>query len=554
LISVRLRELAEETAEGERAEGGFRDFLRSDFWFQRWRIYELWIFVRVLRTLQRLGGKNTLLRIVNGVWNLKYGRDPDPVASCEIGGRRLDIYYQLYRTREGNSPSDDKTADMPDIAIFERAMGRAIDGDSAPELLGQAVAVIDPKHGLSYKRSKVDEVLMRYWRQFQPGLTAVINYYPMRSYPFNLSVLRDKRLVLASDVAPGSVSSRRLELSLEDTLLSRGLTSLEPAAKPLRITPERRRPDAGVLLYIASEIEVDEPEGPWILSERGGAVPVPGLRSLFGGVKEIDATHDGGACVLRTDNQWVWLVAKHDPRSFVKPADPVSVIGWNHAGTYYGIAAKNDLWVWKRDDGGLTAIPRPGAASQDSSRVIGWESTGEAVILEAREHPTSPLGLLRLDLTGRQTFLSQMEIALFRAYLRNGEVPATGEGAQVSSKTEAPLSVSPGGQYRVFKGPVSKRAKRGVKLLQVERTNDPGTNLPLIRFQGRAAYPIKWSLDQSRFAFLVERENEGGWPRSVNTLLYARPGDRYAEAVSLPGQDPDHFAWLGGALMESLQH
>jgi hypothetical protein len=570
IASIRLRELAEEAAEVERAEGGFRDFLKSDFWFQRWRIYELWVLCRVFRTLQRVGGKVTFRRVINGIWHLKYGRDTEPIATCEIGGRHLDIYYQLYRTDEDASAlPDEKTADMPDIAVFERTSEDTTGGDSESASLGRAVAVIDPKHGLSFNYKKVDEVLTRYAHQFQADLTAVVNYYPMRSYPFNLSMLRDKRLILASGVAPGSVFSRRLELSLEDTLLSRNLVSLKPIAEEPKIKPERRRAEAGVLLYLAKHaIEVDEPAGLWILSERGGVVPVSGLGKFSGQeIEGIDATRDGAAWVLQTSKQWVWLADKRKPRVFEKSNELLLSIGWNPTGKHFAAASGNGLRVWKRDGSEFALIPYPRGINQFRP-AVGWEATGDAVILEVSEDYSSPLSLIRLDLSGHQTLLYKgagkssshidltviplgpQEGTLFHS-VNLGKMLVIHTGAQQWNESESPLSVSPSGNYRVFDGPRSNRREDNVHLLRLEKCNDQATQLPLVRFRGWIGNSIKWSLDESRMAFLVSRE-EAGHRRRINTLMYVRPGDRYAEAVSLPGQNPESFAWLERSLLETF--
>ena len=105
----------------------------------------------------------------------------------------------------------------------------------------------------------------------------------------------------------------------------------------------------------------------------------------------------------------------------------------------------------------------------------------------------------------------------------------------------------------MFKGPKSRRSEDNVYLLRLEKCNDQATQLPLVRYRGWIGNSIKWSFDESRFAFLVSRE-DARYRESINTLMYARPGDRYAEAVSLPGQDPESFAWLERSLLESFLH
>ena len=488
-----------------------------------------------------------------------------PIATCEIGGRRLDLYYQLYRKdRDATGLPDEKVADMPDITVFERIHESQADTASESASLGRAIAVIDPKHGLSFNYGKVDDVLARYAQQFQADLTAVVNYYPMRSYPFNLSILRDKRLILASGVAPSSVSHRRLELSLEDTLLSRNLASLRRIAEPPKIKPERRRAEAGVLLYIATDaIEVDEPEGLWILSERGGVIPVTGALDLVGDEMEaIDASPDGGACVLQTSKEWLWLVDQRQPKVFNKPDNLQLSLGWNPAGTHFAAASGDGLHVWTRDGSPLSPIPFPVGVNQHRPEVA-WESTGDAVILRARPDYSSPSRLTRLDLFGHETLLyegfgksalhidftviplGQREGTLVNSNL--GKVLVTHTGAQQWDESDVPLSVSPSGNYRVFEGPQSKNWKEDVHLLRVEKCNTQANRLPFFRFRGWFGNSIRWSLDESRFAFLVSRK-DAAYGRRTNTLLYVRTGDRYAEAVSLPRQNPQTFTWVTRSL------
>jgi hypothetical protein len=562
LVSIRLRELAEETGEAVRAEGGFRDFLKSDFWFQRWRIYELWVLCRVLRTLQRVGGTISFRRVINGVWHLKYGRDYEPIATCEIGGRHLDLYYQLYRTDRGATGlPDKKVADMPDIALFERASASNAYTDTEPPSLGRTIAVIDPKHGLSFSYKRVDEVLTRYAQQFRADLTAVVNYYPKRSYPFNLSILREQRLILASGVAPGSVSGRRLELSLEDTLLSRHLVSLKPIAEPPKVKSERRRAEAGILLYIATDdIEVDEPAGLWILSERGGVVPVPEALTLVDKkIEAIHATADGAACVLQTSGQWVWLEEKRKPRVINKPDRLWQSIGWNRDGTRFGAISSDGLRSWTRDGCELDLIHFPDGLKPSDEGV--WESTGDTVILQV----SGGTKLVRLNISGDQTLLSKgnrtshedltvISLGRKEGTLVNsglGRLLVTHRGAQRWRESEVPLSVSPSSSYRIFDGPPSQRQEEDVYLLRLETSKAQATPLPLVRFRGWVGNAIRWSLDESRFAFLVSRQ-DGEYGRRTNTLMHARLGDRYAEAASLPGQNPQVFAWVTRSLLNSF--
>jgi hypothetical protein len=93
---------------------------------------------------------------------------------------------------------------------------------------------------------KVDDVLLRYSAKFQASLTAVVNYFQMPAYPFQVNWVGSRRLILASGIAPGAVTKRRLDLHLEEALLERGFsTLLRTEVKSAGIAPERRSADRG---------------------------------------------------------------------------------------------------------------------------------------------------------------------------------------------------------------------------------------------------------------------------------------------------------------------
>ena len=90
LIGLARNEL-ERLAEGERVVDGLRDFVQTEFWFQRWRIYELWVLVRVLRLLERAGGRLRLKQVdPSGVWQLRYGRSTEPCAVAAFAGGEIE--------------------------------------------------------------------------------------------------------------------------------------------------------------------------------------------------------------------------------------------------------------------------------------------------------------------------------------------------------------------------------------------------------------------------------------------------------------------------------
>jgi hypothetical protein len=201
MVTMQVHNLAEEMADAERAERELRDFMRTDFWYHRWRIFEIWILVKILRVLQEEGGQVRLRDLSNGVWNLSYSRASRPAASATFSGGILDVFYQLFRMgTQGN--------DMPDLAVIESH--------------GKALIVVDPKHGRSYRRGKVQKTLARYGKGFEADLTAVVNYTPMPSYHFDDARRGLHRWLLASDIRPGSLTTRRFELACSDVLLGRG--------------------------------------------------------------------------------------------------------------------------------------------------------------------------------------------------------------------------------------------------------------------------------------------------------------------------------------------
>jgi hypothetical protein len=136
------------------------DFLNLQMWAQRWRVYELWVLARITVVLTGLGATiNDTRRIIDGSWQLKFTKDSAPVLGFELEGEGVDLYYQFYQGRGD-------TGDMPDLAVRLRN--------------GRFLAVIDPKHGYSYSRKDLNDVCERYADAFQPLLSCVCNYFPVR--------------------------------------------------------------------------------------------------------------------------------------------------------------------------------------------------------------------------------------------------------------------------------------------------------------------------------------------------------------------------------------
>jgi hypothetical protein len=552
LLIAQARELAEETAAAERTQGGFRDFLRTDFWFQRWRIYELWVLTRVLRVLARVGGETQLLRSEGGIWRLQYGRDASPVASAAFPNGRVDIFYQLFEgAQEG--------ADMPDIALRD--------------VTGDYVAVIDPKHGKSYRRNKVDDILRRYAMHFRAGLTAMVNYYPMPDYDFSEHRIGARRSLLASDIAPGTVRLRRLEVNLEDLLLARNFAPRETIANRQQLAPKRPAPRSGVLVYYVDKArEVDEPAGVWSSSGL-----IPALAPWLDKETQVFAPAPGGrTCVVSRAAEWTLLRERKSPQKI----DILTGIqlgsferggGWNPQGTKYAVCSDSVLKIISDSGAVVLSMPLSSDSGEDFT-ALGWTASGMSLLFEVRSQSSLtevPGKLKRLDLRESSPLLFEypVEVRSKSISLQMGEAfgignergtfvrTAAGDRLILSAderqlaaqdadgEAEEFIAASPSGRYLITKGPYSLHHREGVRLLKILSPSDE-TELPLIRFFGDIQGQIRWSPDESRLAFNVfSREDR------QHRLMVARIGDRHAVPVSEGGS---LFGWLSEALVNWL--
>ena len=116
--------------------------------------------------------------------------------------------------------------------------------------------------------------------------------------------------ILASGFAPLSVGARRLEVRLEEAVLSRvpPNASIESSSKP---QPRRSPRQPSSLVYWASEAnEVDEPAGAWMLG-RGGIlqrlVKLSALADENAKVVSFSANSSGSACLLITDKTLLFV-------------------------------------------------------------------------------------------------------------------------------------------------------------------------------------------------------------------------------------------------------
>ncbi len=534
IVSAQVRSLAEEVTEGQRVERGFSDFVRTDFWPARWRIYELWLLVRVLKVLEQAGGDVRLLGVDKTTWHLPYARASDPVAECIFDEGVVDVYYQLFR-------ESDEAADMPDIAILPRD--------------GRAIMVLDPKHGLSYNRGKVQSVLSRYARHLKADLTAIVNYFPKKSYPFDAVWKGARCWLLASDVALHSAHARRLELRLADVLLARGYAASPPLAERPAAPAKKRQPaSTSYLFYWAQEArEVDEPKGPWIVGPRGGPTPLPAFGDRIGEkLDAIDATPEGDACILRIEDQCLFLQAgRKKPRPFWEYKGYKWSAAWDRKGTNWLLNASDHIVLFARDGEQAKGVDKPGGRRDETEAA--WDASGQHVLCACGSDYRIEVHCLTQS--GDWEMVHEQETKLDRHSLwKRPKVLRTamqavrlgGEMEQVPESPRNLLAVSPSGRYQALQEPVSLRFRDGVTLLTIRDAHED-CPYPLVRFFGQLQGDIYWCADESQLAFMSRRRSEHGW--SEERMLTVRLGDRHARAASMPGQEPSCFAWLSRQLL-----
>jgi hypothetical protein len=527
LVTTQLRDLGAEMVEGERISRGFQDFLRTEFWPTRWRIYELWLLVRLLGVLKGVGGRLQLFGVDRGIWHVRYGHAEEPVARISFSAGDVDFYYQYWR-------HSDEGADMPDLVAIARG--------------GRPIAVIDPKHGRTYSRSRVQTVLTRYATQLDADLTAVINYFPMRSYPFEHVRTPMRSWLLASDVAPGTNASRRLELLFEEAVRGRGFHETEePRVSAAASQPRASRP-ADLIYWATEEREVDEPLGLWRSSADGTTQPVA---EGFGGRNnvQLEASPDGTAILILREPDAMLLRAGHTPKRIAdwKRMYSVPSIGWSSDGEYVVLPLDEEDLLFDRNGKSVDELP-------DGLRIIGWHPKEHSLYcLSGRSETSRTLTLFAPDrgviweqeLALRTNYASVIRGRVERAPADDGvliDLSMVGlyrvrGGVPESSDDEMPLSVSPSGRYVVEKGPWSRHDRT---LLRI--TDRKGDDLPLVRYTGPLPSYVRWSPDEARFAFVA-------WDADHPARLFTvRLGERHARATSLPGQEPATFAWVSPKL------
>jgi hypothetical protein len=538
--------LAQRATEGRRAEAGLADFLRTDFWPYRWRVYELWLLVRVLRLLQTNGGRITLIDVENGVWTLPYSRSEVPVASCEIQGMHLDIYYQLYQKAQSETKAFAQQADMPDIAVKR--------GD------GTYLFVLDPKHGKTYSRLKVKRTLDRYLR-LGADVTAIVNYMDMPAYQFERIPVDRGIALLASDVAPQGRGITPLEKLLDESLQAAGYARNPQLQQVIPMVPNRKPAQAARLLYWAdSAREVDEPAGLWMVEEDGGPVPFHGPAGDADKV-QLQAIHvsgDGCACAIATEKQLLILSdALARPKLLAKPQN-YKRAAWSPDHRKFAMCGYRSVIVLGDDGCEIGNIPVTDIQDVcwlDDERLIGFASVYRGRSSVVRIAPPARCETVSewQNGSGSSSRLVKLnpdnvligELADFSYRIAPGGACVAVEWGSELRKIR---SVSPSARYRVLDGPQSLRTSAGVKLLTVQDTADQPIQYPLVRFVGDYVFDIEWSSDEVRAAFLARSEH------GPMRLMSFRLGDRHAAVASMPGQEPARFAWLKPSIVTQIRN
>lgn len=169
-----IESLARQALQMDAAGSEVLEAMALALWKERWRIYELWVLCSVGMTFVHASERiDTLDRISNGRWTLKYTRDPKPAIAFAIGDRWIDLFYQYFEKGEDR-------ANMPDIALRDRATGRWL-------------AIVDPKMGETYSFKDLAEVCLRYADAFDAQISMIASYFPEQA---SVDTLAHARLAL----------------------------------------------------------------------------------------------------------------------------------------------------------------------------------------------------------------------------------------------------------------------------------------------------------------------------------------------------------------------
>lgn len=545
LYASQAKMLTADFAEAERAREGVGDFLRSHFWRQRWRIYEIWLLTKTIDLLERTGAEITLQGVYQGIWHLRYGQNDSPVAIARYPNGALKVFYQ-YIDRSGDS------GDMPDIFIA--------DADN------RAFLVLDPKHGRSYRRSTVQSVLTRYHNKFHAAITTIVNYYSMKSYQYDIAVSPGHIWLLASGVAPGTIEEQRLEYLIQDTACARGY--FREATPKATIVPKKWTLAAAGLIYWArGSREVDEPKGAWCYTREKGARPLPRFAELTAmPVEGIEGSQDTQACALRAGHELI-LISSSVEQSVWRSSFPdiIDSLAWDVSGTRLVIKSGEQLTIFDLSGTTLQTFPAPTEHWQPEIDWIGKSDT----ILYAHQLSFSKVVAYRFgrDHQWKQILdfppsrFNTIDVHVARAVDDDGLVLrvtdfhsflVTADSIdELPPEQERYLSVSPSGRYVLRHGPVSFRAADGISLLEIQDRTGEIRDIPLVRFIGELTGSIRWNADETSFSFLTRRRFRSGI-EDIRVSI-ATVGDRDAVTISLLGQSPVAFAWLDADLLKELQ-
>jgi hypothetical protein len=434
---------------------------------------------------------------------------------------------------------------MPDIAIRRRG--------------GAHLFVLDPKHGRTYSRPKVKDVLDRYLR-LGADVTAIVNYMEMSAYQFERIPTERGIALLAWAVAPQGRGIRPLEELLAGSLRATGYAQEPQSHEVIPMAPDRKPQQAVRLLYWADKSrEVDEPAGLWIVEEDGGPVPFHGSAGDTDNVKlkEVHVSADGGACAIITENQ-VMILRDTQKRPLLLPKPQnYRRAAWSPNGRKIAIFAYPSPSVLVEDGREIGHIPVEhirDACWLDDALLIGIASVSgrcSAMRIAPPDHcetmrEWSSFGLsaylMRLGpgnvLIGDDKFILRIE--------PGGGCVDVEWGSEMQQMQKI-LSVSPSGRYRVLDGPRSLRASAGVKLLRIKDMADQPIEYPLVRFVAKSVDAIEWTADETRTAFLARGDGSA-------RLMSFRLGDRHASTMSMPEQKPTLFAWLKPSLVTQMRN
>jgi hypothetical protein len=276
-------------------------------------------------------------------------------------------------------------------------------------------------------------------------------------------------------------------------------------------------------------------------------------------MRSIEASIDGAACVLKGDTASTLLL---DRKEVKLPFAPHSEgLGWNHTGTMYAALSDDRIHIMKRDGSKIAEV---GVRQAKSPSSVGWASDGKALIREVYDVETKRLTVHYLDrlkdwrlkfecdvqtchFLSKGRFVSLGPMGAVMLFSVSGvTVLLDSTSGLITASRSTLLSVSPSGRYKVNRGKRSRRP--GVTLLEIE---EAGVLLRLIRLFGNFHGEARWSFDESRLSFLAGRDiDRRMWSGQAEyRLMTARIIDRHAVPVSMPGQNPTHFAWLSQSLI-----